>query len=460
MNDVKRHSRNLRSENNRAFNLSSLEDREPAHEIRVKREFERRMESFESKEDDLADEEKMDKIESFVRDDYFKENRQKEKSKVTSTFRYKSVFIGLLLSLATLYLVFTYILNSALVEVEPKNFESAIKDEIVISNITSPNSYEFVEINKEVLNKLGQLEEKKVSIKATGTITIYNNYSNESQKLVKNTRFESPSGRVFRITESVTVPGMQGQSSGSVKADVIADFVGDEYNIASSKFTIPGFKGSARYDAFYAESADKMLGGSNSLKKIIDAQKMNEIRLKAETEIAKLVNQDIPKISKSGYVVADKVITIDYQDNIDDIVNGKDDTYKVTGRAKVMIINEKSLASAIASKVNNSYLGESVSFIDFKKNDLDIDFASSGINILSDSSMLLKVGATKINIVYDIDSEKIAAALASKSSTKESFSTTMSQFVGIQKAKPTISPFWLTNFPSSPSKIKVIDVSK
>jgi hypothetical protein len=104
---------------------------------------------------------------------------------------------------------------------------------------------------------------KKVSARAGGEITIYNNFGAQSQKLIKGTRFSTSDGKIFRIQDSVTIPGKSGSSPGSVKARVVADSEGEEYNIGPTRFSIPGFKGSPKYEGFYGESSKNMSGGSS-----------------------------------------------------------------------------------------------------------------------------------------------------------------------------------------------------
>jgi len=94
--------------------------------------------------------------------------------------------------------------------------------------------------------------------KATGIITIYNTYSSSPQTLVKTTRFVSEGGKLFRTTKTIVVPGADASSGkivpGSTTVEVIASEPGNEYNIGPSTFSIPGFKGTPKYLAFYGES--------------------------------------------------------------------------------------------------------------------------------------------------------------------------------------------------------------
>ena len=106
-----------------------------------------------------------------------------------------------------------------------------------------------------------------VSHKATARLLIHNAYSSEAQSLVATTRFETPDGKVFRLDSGVTVPGAKIQDgkilSSSIEVSVTADKPGEEYNIGPvAKLTIPGFKGTPKFDGFYGELKDKASGGA------------------------------------------------------------------------------------------------------------------------------------------------------------------------------------------------------
>ena len=107
---------------------------------------------------------------------------------------------------------------------------------------------------------------KSIERKAAGQVTLYNDFSAGQQPLVAGTRLETPDGKTFRLKNRVVIPGATTSGgklvAASIDADVIADKAGESYNISPvSKFTIPGFKGTAKYDGFYAESKDSMTGG-------------------------------------------------------------------------------------------------------------------------------------------------------------------------------------------------------
>lgn len=106
---------------------------------------------------------------------------------------------------------------------------------------------------------------ERVSRKATGVVRIYNAFSSAPQTLVAGTRFQNPSGRIFRLKQRVTVPGATVQNGNLtprfISAGVEAGQAGAEFNIASSRFTIPGFAGTPKFAGFYAESQEAFAGG-------------------------------------------------------------------------------------------------------------------------------------------------------------------------------------------------------
>lgn len=109
---------------------------------------------------------------------------------------------------------------------------------------------------------------QQVAQKAQGTITIYNDYSTASQELVATTRFLTPAGQIFRITQTVTVPGETKAADGtvtpgSISVPIVASDAGPAYNIGPvAKLTIPGFDNDPGREAgFYGTITASTTGG-------------------------------------------------------------------------------------------------------------------------------------------------------------------------------------------------------
>lgn len=111
--------------------------------------------------------------------------------------------------------------------------------------------------------------------RARGTVRISNEFSSAPQVLVANTRLQDSSGKIFRLREQIIVPGAE-VSDGkvvptSIPVEVVADAAGEEYNIGPTEFRIPGFRGTPKYQGFYAKSEQPFEGGFRGEARVISA---------------------------------------------------------------------------------------------------------------------------------------------------------------------------------------------
>lgn len=116
--------------------------------------------------------------------------------------------------------------------------------------------------------------------KAGGVVTIINNYSRD-QSLVKTTRLITPDNKLFRITQSVTIP-----AGGKISVFAEADQSGDRSLIGPSRFTIPGLWEGVQ-DKIYASSTEPMSferlqSSTITQDEVNEAEKKLEERIRAE----------------------------------------------------------------------------------------------------------------------------------------------------------------------------------
>ncbi|MDA8611429.1 hypothetical protein N9L18_01015, partial [Candidatus Pacebacteria bacterium] len=93
------------------------------------------------------------------------------------------------------------------ITIHPKQVTATVNSELEARNVNNGNAgllgFTIIEISEESSQTVKATGEESITTKATGEITIYNEYTEEDQRLVKNTRFESPDGMIYRIPESV-----------------------------------------------------------------------------------------------------------------------------------------------------------------------------------------------------------------------------------------------------------------
>jgi hypothetical protein len=298
--------------------------------------------------------------------------------------------------------------------------------------------------------------QKMIEKKASGKITIYNNYSNSSQKLIRNTRFETPDGLIYRIDQSVVVPPMSTVNGkvtpGSVQATVYADEAGVKYNIGPTNFTIPGFKSDPkRYVGFYARSDSPMIDGYSGMASYLTDAKQKLVRLQIRAELEKKILADAVANESRGQFIPKNAYTLEFESLPSS--NSPKGQVVVQEKAKVVIYSFKTANwdNFLARNAPfSSTIGSSTVEI-VNRDSLDFAWRSRPKPDSPEISFHLKGNA---EFVWDVDQVKIAKSLAGRK--RGELQNILKQYGEIANATASLSPFWRTSFPADPNKITVI----
>jgi len=231
-------------------------------------------------------------------------------------------------------------------------------------------------------------------------ITIYNEYSPATQQLVATTRFLSEDGKIFRLVNGISVPGLtkilDETKPGAIEAEVVADEAGEKFNIEPTKFTIPGFQGSGseKYSKIYAKSFKAMTGGASGTEtvKTVSESDISTAKNKLLSEINALTKQKIREKAGSGFIVMDDAVYVD--DPTYKISNSAGETtgnFSVTIKisAKALVVKEQDIREVIKglliknTQENSMVIDESVTTEIGKS---DADFTNSQIAIRTHGS--------------------------------------------------------------------------
>jgi len=410
----------------------------------------KQFEQFEKKEEKrFKEEEKIAKLES---------------SKFKKIRNYTLISLGaLLIALGTAVYLINVFFVKAEIKIETKKTEWPFVDSVIadkkIVQIGSAETAakqipaEIFSISKNFTFSFAATGKKNVQQKAEGKIAIYNSYSSDAQALVTGTRFTSPDGKIFRLKDKVTVPGAQvvnGKiSPSSIAVDVIADKAGAEYNIGpASKFTIPGFQGTPKYEGFYGSSKEAMKGGFIG-------------------EAAYPTDDDI----KKGKANAEKQLK-DYTDSALSLQIPQD--FKFLDGSRQFSISKETVNSQTDEKGNFSIFVEGKSSsIGFKEADLKdliekIAQGSTGDNLLKIKNYTFEYGAPR----PDFNQGKISFAIDFKGvfeepinvddfkqkvtgKNEQELKSLVSSYVNIQKFTVSFWPFWVKTVPKNIDKILI-----
>ncbi|MCI0679971.1 hypothetical protein L0Y41_01355 [bacterium] len=372
------------------------------------------------------------------------------------------IFGSILAVLAVFFVLLSTVFSKAIVTITPEEQEIPLVGDFVAYAEPKEGElgFELMTFKNTEEASVAATELEEVERKASGKIIIYNNFNTETQRLIKNTRFESPDGKIYRIESSIVVPGMkkagEGDAPGSIEATVFADLAGEEYNIeAPVKFTIPGFKGTPRFEGFYAESTGSISGGFSGLVRTpkdedFEAAKASLLQ-SLEDNLFKNALGELPDdallFENASYVEIENIRSDDKDIGNDQI------TVSAEGVLYGVIFNRSLLSAYIARNALPRYDESPVDVINIEdlafepKTDLEskpwedgrVPFTLNG----------------NAHIVWIIDEEKVKQELtgAPRKSLGERLS---SAFENIESAEVTVRPFWRRTFPKNPEDIEVV----
>jgi len=299
---------------------------------------------------------------------------------------------------------------------------------------------------------------QKVSRAASGVITIYNDYSTASQQLATNTRFESPDGKIYRIHQSVTVPGATKASDGSLtpghtSLTAYADQPGADYNRGQTQFTIPGFMGDPQYTKFYAET-DSMSGGLVGTEPSVASADLTAAEHTLTSALQNSMSNVLQSPSLKGFIAIPGTLAITYSDVTQTPGATSTAMLSETATAVADVIRADALASAVAKQTVQGYNGEAVTFSDPSAVTVSLVATSS-------SSTMLELGLSGTpTLMWQFDQNTLKQALVGQ--PKSDFETILKSFAPAiicsndTPCQASLRPFWAKNFPGNPDKIEIL----
>lgn len=377
----------------------------------------------------------------------------------------KRVFVTAVVAL--IIVVFAYVVNiflgGAVVTVQPKSKDVAVQANFIVH--TEPQAdelgYELLTLEETGEKQVKASGKEKVSVRAEGKIFVYNTKSTAPQPLVKNTRFESKEGLIFRIKESIEVPGARKDEKGnlvpgSVVADVFAEETGEKYNISPEKFTVPGLKGSDQYDSVYGESTTAFKGGFEGDKFIIEEQELNTAQQALQVELRDKLIAKLKEKKPAGFVVYEGAIIFAYESLPSTEYGDSLASLKQKALLHVPIFKEDELATYLAELTVPDYDDEPVSLTDPMTLTFSYTNASTSMSDISMNKTLDVTLKGNTKLVWKFDESVLKEELVGKS--KSDATAILAKYsTSITSAQSEIRPFWSNSFPDSVKDITVIN---
>lgn len=320
------------------------------------------------------------------------------------------------------------------------------------SNATGTLAYDIQTLDLEESATVQAQGLRHVDRKASGSITVFNNYAATPVKLLANTRFETPEGLVFRTPTAISIPGKSGGKPGSVSVTVVADEAGDKYNVVSAKFMLPGLKSGPMYDTVYATSNAAFSGGFSGDEPATDSSVLAAAQAGMRGRVEQKIRAMFTSSTSTLFALPD-IAWVSYTDLPTTQQEGESGTVILRQRAHAVIpvFDAREIAAAVASAAG----------VDVRDVDIQLvrgaDFAARPLN--ADGGGLGSVPLSfalsgHAQLLWRVDIVALAQALAGRDVS--AFETIAKGFPGIEDASARIEPFWSSSFPQNPDSIRII----
>ena len=305
-----------------------------------------------------------------------------------------------------------------------------------------------IELEREVTSV------KSVEEKARGQVVIYNAFSSEPQPLVASTRLEAPNGNIYRITSPVTVPGAKTENGKlvpqGIEVAVFADKPGEAYNLSLSDFSIPGFKGTSKFEKFYGRSKTEITGGVSGERKVVSDQDVKALVSEAQENSRARLGERARKDLPAGVFLLEGASELETK--VADITpppNSSAERFKLRleGTLRVFALKESELSQSLGRSYLALNPGEEVQIAN--REALGFEIVSKNFD---EKTLTLRVKG-RAHFVWTFDAEALRQELAtaSRQSRKEIFQN----YPAIERAEIHFQPAWWRIFPDNTKRIKI-----
>jgi len=282
-----------------------------------------------------------------------------------------------------------------------------------------------------------------INKKSTGSILMLNN-SSASQKLTKGTRLQASNGLIYLLDQAVTIPAKKTVSKkvtvGSVTTTFTAEAVGDKYNGGPKDFTLPGFKGTAKFDTIYGRSKGSITGGYSG-------------------EVPNISQKDLTKQISAGQdkIKYDLLALLKQKaDSQELIIDSSTLQYKIIN-SQAQLSSDKSLAVVTLSGSLQAQTLLNASVNDMSKQTMGVvdgngfkyeaNLGSSTLEVSSTSTdgQITVKGSAELAVAFD----KVELTKSLENKGKKDALSILQQTKGVSYAQIKTFPFWNMTMPKA-----------
>ncbi len=293
----------------------------------------------------------------------------------------------------------------------------------------------------------------KTEKRAEGMIRVYNAFSTTDQILIANTRFVSADGKLFRSPERIVIPGGSYDERGRFvpgHTDILirADQPGEEYNIDSTTFSIPGLAGTERYTTVYGQSFSPMSGGGEVA--LVTEDDLSAAKEEMEKRMLEKGEDSLKSELSLDFVLIDDALMFDIVKVGSEAEAGKETSsfvFEVKANSQALVFKKTDLESLAEEFILSRAPSEKL----FLKESLEMDYQVESIDFDSEKIVLAFNFSGKI--YSDINQKNLKEGIKGKSFNEAQM--LLEDYLEISYFELKLWPFWVKKVPNNTDKIKV-----
>lgn len=326
--------------------------------------------------------------------------------------------------------------------------------------ISNPVDFEIMIVSDNKPKKIILTDSKEVSVKATGSITLYNEFSLTPQKLSAGTFIMDSDGKTYKTDSLVTIPGYTIDEnkkiiSGQITANITSFLPGEAYNGDPQDFYISSFKGTAKYNKIYGKLKIPLTGGAQGLVYILNDLDKSGVNIIANSSLKEELLKQVKAQVPPGYILYPDALTFSYKIDDNFLSKTPDAEVPIDGTLSVVLLKEQSLVDNII-KISLLNISDD-EFKEIKILDLDklsFNFVDKQQIITKDMNSVSFLFTGNIDAVWNPDVEALKTKLLGVD--KSAVLPIFRQDKGIASALVDIFPQWQKHIPNDVSKINII----
>ncbi len=340
-------------------------------------------------------------------------------AKKTKKIPYTKIVIGILILIGG-YFLFTKVLSTVDVVLIPKTTELKKDFQITLStSVEQPNIEEkifpaqIIEHQQSLDGEFKAEGEKDIGDKASGEAVFYNQ-TGRPQPVTTKIDLINDAGKIFRLTEDITIPGAKVDEEGEVVAGEISATIealepGEEGNAGAGRINISALVIEMQ-EKIYGQITSGLGGGTSEIVKVVSQEDIDRAREELFNQMRAEVEESLKEKAGKSYVILDELINYDTSDIIKEVeIDQPAENFKLTLNLKAQALAhdqhalKKALKQEVEQELNDNQAIPDNEFgnfeFDLKQADYQNGLADLGIKATYQVSEKVNLEEIKQNIL-------------------------------------------------------------